>query len=89
MERRNAKRNPRHAARNVAKALAREARHAEQQIAGDADGGDRNVADTAKRAVVHDAAVPVLVDVAGLGAGGVVNAAPARRRQRRQGREAR
>ena len=40
-----------------------------KQVTGDADGGDRNVIDNRERAVVDDAAVPVLVDVARLSPG--------------------
>ena len=48
-----------------------EAGHGE--IAGDADGGDGDVEDLSKWAVVDYAAVPLGVDVAGLGGGGVMD----------------
>ena len=52
--------------------LACEAETAEQQVPGDAEDGDRYVGDHREAAVIHGAAIPVRVDVAGLGGGGVV-----------------
>ena len=46
----------------------------QNQEAGNADGGNRNVEDLSKRAVVDHAAIPGFVDRARLGAGGIVDA---------------
>lgn len=54
--------------------LSAEGEKREQEIAGDADGGDGDVGNLREGAVVDDAAVPLGVDVTGLSAGGVVNA---------------
>lgn len=55
------------------KALAREGKDCQEKVAGDPDGGDRDVVDDGERAVIDDAAVPACVDGAGLGRGGVVH----------------
>jgi hypothetical protein len=52
---------------------AHEGENREQEVSGNADGGDGNVVHLSEGAVVDDAAVPVLIDGAGLGAGVVVN----------------
>jgi len=46
------------------KSPARQTEATEYKISGDANDGDRDVVDHRETAVVHDAAVPVLVDVA-------------------------
>jgi len=46
---------------------------AEEQVAGDTEGGDGDVGDFGVGAVIDDAAVPLFVDGAGLGRGGVVD----------------
>ena len=44
-----------------------------RQVAGNSDGSDGDVQDFREGAVVDDSAVPLGVDVAGLGCGGIVN----------------
>ena len=58
---------------NEKNTAAREGKDGEQEIAGDADGGDGNLVNHRKGAVVDDAAVPVLIDGTGLGAGVVMD----------------
>ena len=62
-ERANEKRNP----------LARDREQGEQQVSGNANSCHGNMEHDGVRAVVHESAVPVFVDGAGRGAGGVVN----------------
>lgn len=53
--------------------LAKQCKQGDQQISGDADCGDRNSTDHGIAAVVHDAAVPMGVDVAWLNFIGIVD----------------
>ena len=55
------------------KALVREGKNCQKKIAGDTDGGDGNVKEDSVGAVIDDAAVPALVDGAGLRGCGVVH----------------
>jgi len=46
----------------------------DEEITGDADGGDGNMRNFGVRAVVHNAAIPMFVDGAGFGRRGIVDA---------------
>jgi len=52
---------------------ARKGQDCQEQVTRNTDGGHRNVPDDGKGTVVDDTAVPLLVDGAGFGSGGIVN----------------
>ena len=61
------------AGREERSVAAQQGKDAEEGVSGDADYGDRDMGDFGEPAMVHDAAVPFLVDAARLHVGGVMN----------------